>query len=248
MSRKNNKSGVPIFILFIALVVVMYILLKPIYNAIGVPEDKRVGATIVISFIVLIGLTILIIYMSSARHKGKKGEKSVARMLNWYTDHYGGFVINDIIIPGENTKTSQIDHILLTGSGIWVIETKNYSGRIYGSEYDYEWTQVLNYGRTKNRFYNPIKQNETHVNNLKNLLVDKQYIYSCVVLTQDNMQTFCRGVYSVRSLKQYLVRVHNDAKYSLYELNKIYAKIMNCKNTTSQSTKEHIRNIRDSRY
>lgn len=243
----RNRRGVPLFSIFIVLVIVLYIVIKPIYDAIGVPSEKRLTVTIVISLIVLLILAILIIYMASAKHKGKKGEKTVAHMLNWYVEHYGGYVINDIIIPGEATKTSQIDHILLASSGIWVIETKNYSGKIYGSEYDYEWTQVLNYGSTKNRFYNPIKQNETHINNLRKLLGDKKYIYSCVVLTQDNLNSYCRGVYSVHSLRQYLVKVRNDAKYSLYELNKIYTTLLECKKTTSQSTRQHVRNIRESR-
>ena len=246
MSNRNRR-GVPLLSIFVVLVIILYLVLKPIYNAIGVPNEKRLIVTIVISLIVLLILAIWIIYMASAKHKGKKGEKTVAHMLNWYVEHYGGYVINDIIIPGEATKTSQIDHILLASSGIWVIETKNYSGRIYGSEYDYEWTQVLNYGNTKNRFYNPIKQNETHINNLRKLLGDKKYIYSCVVLTQDNLNSYCRGVYSVHSLRQYLVKVRNDAKYSLYELNKIYATLLECKKTTSQSTRQHVRNIRESR-
>ena len=246
MSNRNRR-GVPLFSLFVVLVIILYIALKPIYNAIGVPNENRLMITVLISLIILLIFAILIIYMASAKHKGKKGEKTVTHMLNWYVDHYGGYVINDIIIPGEATKTSQIDHILLASSGIWVIETKNYSGRIYGSESDYEWTQVLNYGKTKNRFYNPIKQNEVHVNNLKKLLGDKKYIYSCVVLTQDNLKTFCRGVYSVRSLRQYLIKVRDDVKYSLYDLNKIYAALMDCKKTTPQSLANHIRNIKENR-
>ena len=57
-------------------------------------------------------------------------------------------------------KTSQIDHVVINPRGVFVIETKNYSGRIYGSENQLEWTQVLSYGRVKHKLYNPPRVNQ----------------------------------------------------------------------------------------
>ena len=72
----------------------------------------------------------------------------------------------------DETTFTEIDLILLHESGIYVIESKNFSGRIFGSEGDRNWTQSLP-GRGKKRtysFYNPIRQNKGHLNWLKKYL------------------------------------------------------------------------------
>jgi archaellin len=70
---------------------------------------------------------------------------------------------------------------------VFVIETKNYSGRIYGSEEQQEWTQVLAGGNEKNKFYNPIKQNATHIYNLRKIIKNVP-IHSVVVFVQNNVE------------------------------------------------------------
>lgn len=79
----------------------------------------------------------------------------------------GARVIRDCYLRWNNGSTTQIDIILIFRSGIYVIECKDYSGWIFAnSSHDY-WTQTLRYGwqgdSTKNRFYNPIKQNQNHI-------------------------------------------------------------------------------------
>jgi len=84
--------------------------------------------------------------------------------------------LSDIMIENSKSKTgySQIDHIVISPYGIFVIETKNYNGAIKGSRNDRNWT--VN-GRFK--MYNPIKQNYGHIKALESLLnysTDLQYI------------------------------------------------------------------------
>jgi len=64
--------------------------------------------------------------------------------------------------------TTQIDHVIVSRYGVFVVETKNYSGWIYGSERDAQWTQVL-FGK-KVRFQNPLRQNYRHVASLATFL------------------------------------------------------------------------------
>lgn len=64
-----------------------------------------------------------------------------------------------------NGMMSQIDHIIVSCYGIFVLETKNYKGWIFGSEKAYEWTQVIFNNRYK--LYNPLRQNLGHVKALK---------------------------------------------------------------------------------
>ena len=67
--------------------------------------------------------------MSSAENIGKAGEKRVARKLDWLPKEY--IILNDIMLPTQY-GTTQIDHIVVSPYGIFVIETKNYKGWIFG--------------------------------------------------------------------------------------------------------------------
>ena len=96
---------------------------------------------------------------------GKRGESLTARELK-LVDLLGrkGKILRNIYIPKENGDTSEIDLLYITQKGIFVIESKNYSGWIFGDEKSTNWTASLPNGQ-KNRFYNPILQNKTHHTN-----------------------------------------------------------------------------------
>ena len=109
------------------------------------------------------------------------------------------------MLVSEEGKSSQIDHVVINKNGIFVIETKNYAGRIYGRESQLEWTQVLKYGKVKNKFYNPIKQNGTHVLRVKETLKNDYPIFSAVVFVQDNTKYIeAPGVYKLGELKRFV--------------------------------------------
>lgn len=78
--------------------------------------------------------------MSSPDNIGKAGEKRVARKLDWLPKEY--IILNDIMLPTQY-GTTQIDHIVVSPYGIFVIETKNYKGWIFGHENSEEWKQSL---------------------------------------------------------------------------------------------------------
>ena len=65
--------------------------------------------------------------------------------------------------------TTQIDHVFVSGFGVFVVETKNMAGWIFGSERDREWTQVFP-GAQKYRFQNPLRQNYRHVRAMEDAL------------------------------------------------------------------------------
>jgi restriction system protein len=86
--------------------------------------------------------------------------------------------IDNVIIPSAH-GTTQIDHVLVSSFGVFVIETKNISGWIFGGEKDATWCQSL-YGH-KCRFQNPLRQNFRHVQCLKEFLgLDDRYFHSVV--------------------------------------------------------------------
>lgn len=72
---------------------------------------------------------------------------------------------HDVIVPTQNGST-QIDHLLISRFGIFVIETKNINGWIFGNEQSRQWTQSL-YGK-KYKFQNPLHQNYRHTKALAN--------------------------------------------------------------------------------
>lgn len=95
---------------------------------------------------------------------------TIAEYLTWKIlnnqEEYKKVLIN-LYIPNEY-KTSEIDSILINKYGIFVIESKGYSGWIFGNENERNWTQVI-YKR-KSKFYNPIIQNRNHIKALANIL------------------------------------------------------------------------------
>ena len=93
-------------------------------------------------------------------------------------------VLKNLYIPYKNT-TSEIDLVMVHEKGIYVFESKNYSGWIFGSAGQLYWTQSLK-GGEKNKFYNPIRQNTGHMGALLRQLkvrLESARIYSFVVFS-----------------------------------------------------------------
>lgn len=104
-----------------------------------------------------------------------QGKGHYGEYLTEYALEHGNLgevaVFSNVIVPRISgpTSTSEIDVIMLHEKGVFVIESKNYSGWIFGSAEQRNWTVTLN-SKTKNQFYNPIKQNRAHVNALSDFL------------------------------------------------------------------------------
>lgn len=87
-------------------------------------------------------------------------------------------VLNDIMIK-DDKGTHQIDHLVLSKFGIFVIEMKNYYGLIKGKDFDNKWCQYL--GKNRSYFINPIHQNYGHIKALSKLLkLDDKYFISVI--------------------------------------------------------------------
>ena len=112
-----------------------------------------------------------------------RGEPSERELVRYLCDE--GFskdlIFHDLYVPTKNGKFSQIDLVLLSRAGIIVFEVKDYSGWIFGNSRYRKWVQVLNYGREKYYFYNPIIQNEGHINFLRRYLKKNIPFFSVIV-------------------------------------------------------------------
>ena len=116
---------------------------------------------------------ILLITVFKSKFKGDIGEIAVALDVK-DLDRIKYVKLHNIklINPSMHTKTSQIDHIIVSTYGIFCIETKGYKGKIYGKEFSKEWVQYLS--NQKNNFMNPILQNYGHIKTLEAIL-DENY-------------------------------------------------------------------------
>ena len=196
----------------------------------------------------ILGLTVVVFILNLPSVKGFFGELSISIWLSFLDgDEYK--VINDVMIPSGEGKTAQIDHIVISTYGIFVIETKNYKGWIFGSENSKNWTQVIY--KTKNQFFNPIKQNKGHVKALKELLVEFPYIkYIPIVVFTSNadfkkLNVTSDVVYSVRlnrTIKQY-----TEKNIALNDIGKIVNIILTANNDDKSARKQHVTRIQENK-
>ncbi|MDE6341844.1 MAG: NERD domain-containing protein [Muribaculaceae bacterium] len=117
-----------------------------------------------------------------AARKGRQGERKVSRELSRLRKR-DFIILNDVMLPAPGGRTSQIDHIVVSTRGIFVIETKSHAGRISGHENGQYWQQHLS--SQSRSFFNPILQNRSHIRALRRLLpkVDGQFFFSAIIFT-----------------------------------------------------------------
>ena len=118
---------------------------------------------------------------------GDYGEARTARYLRRLPPEVYT-IFHDLTIADSNGRTTQIDHVVVSCYGIFVIETKCYKGWIFGDEKSKVWTQSLYTGRgwlsssEKHKFQNPIRQNWRHIYVLaERLKIHKDYFHNVVV-------------------------------------------------------------------
>lgn len=142
---------------------------------------------IAIGFLITVLMLAAVIKWRSGRaaRKGRHGEKVVAKELA-RLGRKDYIVINDLLVPSANGHTSQIDHVVVSTRGIFIVETKSHAGRISGSENAQYWQQHLS-SQTKT-FYNPLLQNRSHLRAVRKLLkahrdIEEEMFSTVVVFT-----------------------------------------------------------------
>ena len=198
---------------------------------------------VVLLFSLLVVFMTIYVILSLPKVKGKIGETRVNRILKGFAKRYGGTMFHDVIVADEEGKTSQIDHIYVSTRGVYVIETKNYAGRIYGKDEQKEWTQVLAYGKVKNKLYNPVMQNRTHIYRLKTSLNTKVEMANVVVFVQGNVGFIeSDSVYTLRGLKRLVSRAETHLDEAMIQ--PLIEAIQQRKERPISSAKEHVQQIK----
>jgi len=132
----------------------------------------------------LLPLAVLAAFFKSPWFKGVAGE-AVINLSAWlFLDHQEYRLIRDVTLPTAD-GTTQIDHVIVSAYGVFVIETKNMKGWIFGQLHQRQWTQKI--FKHTNRFQNPLRQNYKHVKALQDLFgLDDDQIHSLVVFVGDS--------------------------------------------------------------
>ena len=178
-----------------------------------------------------------------AEQKGEQGEQLIIKLLG-QTIPGQRYLINNLIIKDQYGNTSQIDHIFINSNGVFVIETKNLSGTIYGNDYRKEWTQVFNYGKQKYHFYNPIMQNSTHIRRLQEATGTNLPIKPIVVFANNNIDKIdSKNVYTIEGMICE-INAYFEERILPEEMETFYKQLCRIKET-QPSDEEHVKNVQD---
>ncbi len=197
-------------------------------------------------------------YISVRLNTGRYGEYLTYKSLVNFERTGARFLFN-LYIPKNDGNTTEIDVMMICSKGIFVFESKNYSGWIFGSENQINWYQTLpqNTGKSrKQRFYNPILQNRTHIKHLNSLISEHVPVYSVIVFSErctlKNIQVNSSDINVINryDVKQTVTNIYNRATEVLLnqnDINNLYETLYPYTQVDSDTKDRHISNIQNSR-
>ncbi|PZP24172.1 nuclease-related domain-containing protein [Pseudomonas kuykendallii] len=195
-------------------------------------------ATWLIPTLLLIGL------LKSPWGKGQIGELLVRLFAHWQLDKQTYRRLHNVTLNTPD-GTTQIDHVFLSPYGLFVLETKNMSGWIFGSEKQAQWTQKLY--KSTFKFQNPLRQNYKHLKALEATLgVNPEYLRS--VITFVGGSTFktempanvTQGIGFIRYIKSFQQPVFSEAEVDAM----LHALQTGRRAPTLATHREHVQNLK----
>lgn len=171
-------------------------------------------------------------------------ERLVVNYLAKGLDSKNYFLFNNIILPTTYNGSTQIDHIVISKFGIFMIESKDMKGWIWGSEHQNKWTQTFKTG-DKYPFPNPLPQNAAHVRAIASLMpFASAHIQNIVAFsTKSTIKTSMPpNVMHTDELVEY-IKSFNKPVLSEDQLHLAIGKLMYMCQTVEITAHEHISNI-----
>ncbi len=197
------------------------------------------------AFRFLLPIAILVAILKSSWFKGVAGEFIVNVLAKFFLNKDKYHLIKNVTLPTED-GTTQIDHIIVSKYGVFVVETKNMKGWIFGSSHQRTWTQKI-YKHT-NKFQNPLHQNYKHIETLKSALgLDDTQVHSVIVFVGDSTfktqmpENVTYGFGYIRFIKSKSTHVIPD-----WEIQGLVDKVQDGRLKNSFKTKrDHVNHVRD---
>ena len=177
---------------------------------------------------------------SQAEYHGRQGEQWVFSILKQLPDDY--YIWNDIVLQ-RNGYSVQIDHVVISPYGIFVIETKNYTGRIYGNDDSDQWMKYM-YGY-KYYFGNPLKQNDSHVKALAELFCLSFNSFFPIVVFLNGADIRCNTRKTVIYADQLLDEIysHYQPVMMLSDVQRLADVLNSATIETEDTRKEHLNKV-----
>lgn len=190
----------------------------------------------------VVGLLGVVILLRLLRPKGDRGERRVRATIRrgLRTSEYRS--VHDLTLPTPD-GTTQVDHVIVSQFGVFVIETKDLTGWIFGDERSRKWTQVV--FRKKYRFQNPLRQNYKHLKAVENLLdLEPRCLHSVVVFVgKSEFKTMMPpNVLERRRLVPH-VRSKTDSLLSAEQV-EASVRILEAHVSNAETRREHIQNLK----
>lgn len=193
-------------------------------------------------------------FFKTVQDKGLYGEYLTYKYLR-NLPGYKRFIFN-VYLPKEKEETTETDVILIHESGVYVIESKNYSGWIFGTETQRQWTQSLPAGKGRSKkfqFLNPIIQNKVHIKWLNEYLQEDVHFISYIVfsdrceLKEINLSSSEHHVinrYDIfKSISETAQKTGN--RLSARKIDRLYDKLSPLTQLTDAQKQQHIKNIKE---
>lgn len=194
--------------------------------------------------------------------KGEMGEEWIAAKLK-HVNFWGlkGMMLRNLYLPKGEKDMTEIDLLYITQKGIFVIESKNYAGYIFGNENYSEWTVSLYKGKDwlgrkqteKYHFYNPIWQNRTHMKTLYRFVSKDVPMYSLIVfsercrlmdITYDSEDTYVCQVNDLPRTMRYMKAYFPDV-LTKEQVEDIYQGLLPFTRVTQQEKSKHIQQVQE---
>ncbi|MDE7201805.1 MAG: NERD domain-containing protein, partial [Lachnospiraceae bacterium] len=184
---------------------------------------------------------------------GKYGKYLIYKNLKQYEQLGAKFLFN-CYLNKEDDSTTEIDVMLICQGGIFVFESKNYSGWIFGNGKSKNWTQTLPVGKGQSKkisFYNPVKQNNTHIKYLKKLIGDDIPVYSVIVFSDKcslmnvNVSTKSARVIQCKEVKSMVDSLGGQTKHKLdiRQIYELYSRLYPFTQVNSEIKERHIGDV-----
>jgi hypothetical protein len=217
-------------------------------------------------FVFSVLFALFALWLTLPSTKGMIGEYFVKKQLEKLAKKYQGLSFHNLML-GTGDQSTQLDNLLITSKAVYVIEVKNYAGRVYGGQYQDQWYQTIRYdnkrrgrgGRTytkthiaKNAFFNPIKQNLIHVNAIKQSIQSVQglpLLNVVVFMNRGNisnveMKDESSYVINRRHLSRLVKQKEKELKAQPIDLAIIQDEFTKKNTFSKENLKKHIRKIR----
>ncbi len=150
---------------------------------------------------------------------------------------------HDVIILAKN-GTTQIDHLLVSPYGLFIVETKNIKGWIFGSENQSKWTQSLY--RKKYSFQNPLRQTFRQKKILSNYLdLDESVIHTVVYFVGDCSFKTPLPANVINSRLGRYIKQFRSCILSPEDVDRVIRALERHVSESSLTTRDHVRSLRE---